>query len=68
MFTKLATHKTFEYTPRIYDPKKDESNKTRIHFRNMRLHRRRSPSFIWILTLLVLVVSLIILLSKMANN
>jgi hypothetical protein len=68
MLTRLAKHKTFEYIPRIYDPKKDESNKTRIHFRHMRLHRRRSSSFIWMLALLVFVVSLIILLSKMANN
>lgn len=68
MFMKLAKHKTFEYIPRIYDPRKDESQKTRIRFRSLRQHRRKSYAFIWMLALLFFVVYLIILLSKIANN
>ncbi|OGB66922.1 MAG: hypothetical protein A2Y94_02460 [Caldithrix sp. RBG_13_44_9] len=68
MFTRLAKHKTFEYTPRFYDPIKDEREKTRIHFSRMRQTKRRSRSFIWMLALFIFAVYLLFLLTKMANN
>jgi hypothetical protein len=39
MFMRKPQHKTFDYTPRYYDPKKDEEarRRRRIHFeRNVR--------------------------------
>jgi len=65
---KLAKHKTFEYTPRFYDPKKDESKKPRIHFSQLRETNRRSRSFIWMMALFIFGVYLLYLLTKMANN
>jgi len=67
MFTKLAKHRKFDYTPRIYNPEKDERARPRIEFRRMH-SRRKSRSFIWLLFLLFFVVYLIILLSRFGNN
>lgn len=67
MFTKLAKHRKFEYTPRIYNPKKDEQNRPKIEFRSLR-YRRKPRSFIWLLALIFFVVYFIILLSKFAYN
>lgn len=67
MFMKLAKHRKFEYTPRIYNPKKDDQNRPKIDFQSLK-HRRRNKSFIWLLALLFLVVYLIITLSKISNN
>ena len=68
MFMKLAKHKTFEYTPRFYDPKKDERKKPRIHFSRMRKTSRGSRSFIWMIALFIFGVYLLYLLTKLANN
>ncbi|MBN2367263.1 MAG: hypothetical protein JXL67_13925 [Calditrichaeota bacterium] len=70
MLFKLSNHRKFEYTPRIYDPKKeeqDEKMRPRIEFRSMR-RNRKSRSFIWFLFLLLFVAYMIILLSKIAYN
>lgn len=67
MFMKLAKHRKFDYTPRIYDPKKKDQTHPRIEFRSMRRYRK-SRSFIWLIILLLFMVYLIILLSKVAQN
>lgn len=67
MLTKLSKHRKFDYTPRIYNPDKEEGARPRIEFRRMHGHRK-SRSFIWLLFLLLFVVYIIILLSKFGNN
>ena len=68
MFIKLVKNKSFEYTPRFYDPKKDAREKRRIHFSRMRDTNRRSRSFIWMMALFIFGVYLLYLLTKLANN
>jgi hypothetical protein len=67
MFTKLAKHRKFDYTPRVYNPKKNEGARPRIEFSRMH-SKKKSRSFIWLIFLLLFVVYLIILLSKFGNN
>ncbi len=70
MIFKLTKHRKFDYTPRIYDPKKEEQKeyaRPRIEFRTMR-RGRKSRSFIWLLFLLLFVIYMIVLLSKFAYN
>lgn len=59
MLIKKPKHRIFDYTPRYYDPKKDEKEKTkkRLHFardheKNKR--KKRSPIF-WIILIILVI-------------
>lgn len=67
MFSRLSKHRKFEYTPRIYNPSRDDKGKPKIDFQSLR-HRRKTKPFIWLLFLFLFVVYLIIALSKIAYN
>ena len=67
MFFKLAKHRKFDYTPRIYDPDKVDRGKPRIQFRHLR-YRRKTRPFIWLLFLLFFVIYLLVALSKIVQN
>jgi len=69
MFGKLAKHRDFEYTPRYYDPKKEEQEKGRpnINFRRMR-HKTKTRPYIWLIAMLAFIIYLLIILSKYAIN
>lgn len=66
MFGKLAKHRQFEYTPRYYDPKKEEQDKERPHFNFRRMHRKtKNRSYIWLLGMLAIIIYLLIIFSKL---
>ncbi len=67
MFTKLAKHRKFDYTPRVYNPNKETGSRQRIHFTQLRT-RKKSHSFIWMLILAGFIVYLLFMLSNVANN
>jgi uncharacterized membrane protein (DUF485 family) len=67
MFMKLTKHRNFEYTPRKYDPNKEDRKKPKFDFQQFR-HRKKPKPFIWLLALFIFVVYLIIALSKIAHN
>ncbi|MEJ2536732.1 MAG: hypothetical protein P8048_06725 [Calditrichia bacterium] len=67
MFLKLARHRKFEYTPRKYDPNKEDREKPNFNFQQFR-NRRKTRPFIWLLALFIFVIYLIIALSKIAYN
>lgn len=63
MFFRRPNHKTFDYTPRFYDPDKDEElkklerRKQKLGFRNSRSRQKmRIKSPIYYLVLLVILV------------
>lgn len=63
MFFKRPQHKLFDYTPRFYDPKKDEElkklekRKQRLGFRNSRTRQKtRIKSPLYYLVLLIIIV------------
>lgn len=53
LFGRKAQPKKFDYTPRYYDPKKDDSLKRRMRIRS-RARRRRSPLALYYLVALLL--------------
>ncbi len=67
MFMKLSKHRTFDYTPRRYDPKKEEKESGRkpIRFQHLR-SQRKSKSYIWLIFLLGFVMYIIYMLSKIS--
>jgi hypothetical protein len=69
MFGKLAKHRDFQYTPRYYDPKKEEQEKGRpnISFRRMRRKTKTRP-YIWLIAMLAFIIYLLFILSKYAVN
>ncbi len=63
MFFRRTQHKIFDYTPRFYDPEKDEElkklekRKQRLGFRNSRVRQKiRIKSPLYYLILLVIIV------------
>jgi hypothetical protein len=65
MFDKLAKHRQFDYTPRYYDPKKEEQEKGRSNINFRRMHRRtKTRPYIWLIALFAFVIYLLFLLSK----
>lgn len=69
MFTKIAKHRKFEYTPHYYNPDEERksSDRPQINFRRMRSRQKTRP-FIWMIILLGFVVYLLIALSRIAQN
>ena len=67
MFGKLAKHHQFDYTPRFYDPTKEEKKRPRIKFHRMS-HKTKTRSFIWMIAIAVFIIYIIIALSKVAIN
>ena len=67
MFMKKPNYRIFDYTPRFYQPEKDEKEKKKkdLGFARQRKHigKKRSP-FIWIVSVL-LVIYLILQLKGM---
>ena len=46
-------HRRFSYEPRFYDPKKDEDLRRRMRIKSLSRRKRRNPSGIFILILLL---------------
>ncbi len=66
MFTKLAKHRTFQYTPRYWDPQKEEREHPRIKFR--RVHNpKKSRSMFWYIIVIGFVAYLLYLLSHISG-
>ncbi|MCY4672535.1 MAG: hypothetical protein OXD43_02005 [Bacteroidetes bacterium] len=53
LFGPKAQPRKFDYTPRYYDPRKDDSLKRRIRIQS-RVRRRRSPVALYYLAALLL--------------
>lgn len=53
LFGRKARPRQFDYTPRYYDPRKDESLKRRMRIQS-RIRRRRSPIALFYLAGLLL--------------
>lgn len=54
MLMKKPTHRIFDYTPRYYDPEKDERRKKKLGFKRLRKvkSKRRNP-FIWLILIII---------------
>lgn len=46
MFIKLSKHRTYQYTPRFYNPKKDERERRKIYFRRATIKRSKSNKLV----------------------
>ncbi len=66
MFSKLAKHRQFEYTPRLFNPEEKQPENSGLRFQHLR-NRRKTRSFIWLVLMLAFIVYLMIVLSKVAH-
>lgn len=64
MFIKLAKHRSFEYTPRYYDPDKEKRKHRNIRIRRRR-HEVKSRGLIWMIALLAFILYLMYFLLKL---
>ena len=64
MFTKLSKHRSFEYTPRFYDPDKEQRNHPGIRIRRQR-HRTKGRSLIWMIATLGFILYVLYFLLKL---
>jgi hypothetical protein len=66
MFIKLAKHRSYEYTPRFYDPDKEKRKHPGIKIRSQR-HRTRGRSLIWMIAVLGFILYLMYFLLKLSQ-
>ena len=66
MFIKLAKHRTFQYTPRYYDPEKEKRKHRGIRIRHQR-HQAKGRSLIWMIATLGFVLYLMYFLLKLSQ-
>lgn len=64
MFIKLAKHRSFEYTPRYYDPDKEKRKHRSIRIRRRR-HEVKGRSLIWMIAALAFISYLMYFLLKL---
>lgn len=64
MFIKLARHRSYQYTPRYYNPDKEDKKRPRIRIRR-RSHQARSKSLIWMFALLAFIIYLIYMFTQL---
>jgi hypothetical protein len=60
LFLKRPKHRSFDYTPRFYDPEKDqnEERKKRLKFRYNRISKRKTTSPIYYLIIVLVIIFL----------
>jgi hypothetical protein len=64
MFIKLAKHRSYQYTPRYYDPAKENKKGPRFRIRRQS-HQAKSKSLIWMFALLAFIVYLIYMFTQL---